>query len=92
MSPSLSSARERASTPRAQSVPLGVVLSANRRSASAARSCVSAAHCRLDEFDRRPARYHHFHRVGGGALGCLHRLLVATEAVVQHGVRPLGER
>ena len=45
----------------------------------------------LDELDRRPARYHLFARVGSGALGCLHRRLVATKAVVQHRIRPFGK-
>jgi len=53
-SPALNSARERASIPSAQSVPLGRVVPERRWSASAARACLAAADGRHDQPRQAP--------------------------------------
>ena len=86
LGPSLSSARDRASMPSAQSVPAARVRSSSARSAAAATSCGTASGARLDQLDQRPAEETQI-VVLAGPLGGGERGLVAAETVVQHGGR-----
>ena len=92
-SPWLSSARERASTPSAQSLPLILVHCESRRMASVARSGDPDRAAARNQLDQTPVREDQLPVVVlGGPLGRGQRLLVVTEAVVEHCVRPLGDR
>ncbi len=88
--PSLSSARDRASTPSAQSVPAARVRSSSGCSAAAADLAGTASGARLDQLDQCPAEEPQIVvlacLLGGGECS-----LVEAEAVVEHGGRVRGQ-
>src|SRR5579875_2191992 len=53
---------------------------------------LSAARCGFDQLRERPHRRVEIERIPACLLSCCERLLIASEAVVEHGGRPLRGR
>ena len=88
-SPSLSSARERASIPSAQSVPAALVASDQPPQGVGGAPGLPGPGGRLDQLDQRPSGETQLAWVFAAPFGRGQRLVVAAEAVVEHRGRPL---
>ena len=91
-SPLPSSARERAWIPSAQSVPAALVISTRNRRATSGALRLSGPGRRLDQLDRGPGGQPQLVGVFAALLGCRQRPVIAAQAVIEHGVRPVRER